>query len=73
WRWVDAFRMNSGVYVGDVQAYHMLDLNLNYAIPSFQGLSFNLTATNLLDNKVQQFIGAAAIGRMVQGRFTYTF
>ncbi|MEY5131160.1 MAG: hypothetical protein RL734_1227 [Bacteroidota bacterium] len=54
WRWVDAFRMNSGVYVGDV-------------------LSFNLTATNLLDHKVQQFIGAAAIGRMVQGRFTYTF
>ena len=73
WRWVDAFRMNSGVYVGDVQAFHMLDLNLNYAIPSVQGLSFNLTATNLLDHRVQQFIGAAAIGRMVQGRFTYTF
>jgi outer membrane receptor for ferrienterochelin and colicins len=73
WRWVDAFRMNSGVYVGDVQAFHMLDLNVNYAIPSVQGLSFNLTATNLLDHKVQQFIGAAAIGRMVQGRFTYTF
>jgi iron complex outermembrane receptor protein len=73
WRWVDAFRMNSGVYVGDVQAFHMLDLNLNYTIPSVQGLSFNLTATNLLDHRVQQFIGAAAIGRMVQGRFTYTF
>jgi iron complex outermembrane receptor protein len=73
WRWVDAFRMNSGVYVGDVQAFHMLDLNVNYVIPSVQGLSFNLTATNLLDHKVQQFIGAAAIGRMVQGRFTYTF
>ena len=73
WRWVDAFRMNSGVYVGDVQAYHMLDLNLNYAIQAVKGLSFNLTATNLLDHKVQQFIGAAAIGRMVQGRFSYTF
>lgn len=73
WRWVDAFRMNSGVYVGDVQAYHMLDLNLNYAIPSVQGLSLNLTATNILDHRVQQFIGAAAIGRMVQGRFSYTF
>jgi iron complex outermembrane receptor protein len=73
WRWVDTFRMNSGVYVGDVNAYHMLDLTAQYSIPGVEGLSLNLNATNLLDNKVQQFIGAAAIGRMVQGRLAYTF
>ncbi|MFN6112264.1 MAG: TonB-dependent receptor domain-containing protein [Bacteroidota bacterium] len=73
WRWVDGFRMNSGVYVGDVNAYHMLDLMAQYAIPGVDGLSLNVSATNLLDNQVQQFIGAAAIGRLIQGRLTYTF
>jgi outer membrane receptor for monomeric catechols len=73
WRWVDGFRMNSGVYVGDVNAYHMLDLTAQYAIPGVDGLSLNVSATNLLDHQVQQFIGAAAIGRLIQGRLTYTF
>lgn len=73
WRWVDGFRMNSGVYVGNVNAYHMLDLMAQYAIPGVDGLSLNVSATNLLDNQVQQFIGAAAIGRLIQGRLTYTF
>jgi len=73
WRWVDGFRMNSGVYVGDVNAYHMLDLMAQYVIPGVDGLSLNVSATNLLDHQVQQFIGAAAIGRMIQGRLTFTF
>ncbi|MEN9282095.1 MAG: hypothetical protein RL594_1030 [Bacteroidota bacterium] len=73
WRWVDGFRMNSGVYVGDVNAYHMLDLTAQYVIPGVEGLSLNVSATNLLDHRVQQFVGAAAIGRMVSGRLTYTF
>jgi iron complex outermembrane receptor protein len=73
WRWVDGFYMNSGVYVGDVNAYHMMDLTAQYIIPGVDGLSFNLSATNLLDNKVEQFIGASMVGRLVQGRFTYSF
>lgn len=73
WRWVDAFRMNSGVYVGDVNAYNLVDLNVNYAIPGVDGMNLNVSATNILDHRVQQFIGAAAIGRMIQGRVTYTF
>ena len=73
WRWVDGFRMNSGVYVGDVNAYNMLDLMAQYVIPGVEGLSLNVSATNLLDHQVQQFIGAAAIGRMIQGRLTFTF
>lgn len=28
---------------------------------------------NLLDNKVEQFIGGSIVGRLVQGRFTYSF
>lgn len=73
WRWVDGFYMNSGVYVGDVNAYHLLDLTAQYVIPGVEGLSFNLSATNLLDNRVEQFIGASTIGRLVQGRLTYNF
>lgn len=73
WRWVDGFFMNSGVYVGDVNAYHLMDLTAQYIIPGVEGLSFNLSATNLLDNKVEQFIGASMVGRLVQGRLTYSF
>jgi outer membrane receptor protein involved in Fe transport len=73
WRWVDGFYMNSGVYVGDVNAYHMMDLTAQYIIPGVDGLSFNLSATNLLDNQVEQFIGASTVGRLVQGRLTYNF
>lgn len=73
WRWVDGFYMNSGVYVGNVNAYHMLDLTAQYSIPFVQGLALNVSATNLLNNQVQQFIGAASIGRMIQGRLTYNF
>lgn len=73
WRWVDAFRMNSGVFIGAVEAYHMVDLTMMYNIPGVEGLRFNLTASNLLDHRVQQFVGAAQIGRLVQTRLTYTF
>ena len=73
WRWVDGFYMNSGVFVGDVNAYHMMDLTAQYVIPGVDGLSFNLSASNILDNKVEQFIGASTVGRLVQGRLTYNF
>jgi outer membrane receptor for ferrienterochelin and colicins len=73
WRWVDAFRMNSGVFVGSVPAYHMVDLTAMYDVPGIEGLRINLAATNLLDHRVQQFVGAAQIGRLVQARVTYTF
>jgi hypothetical protein len=51
----------------------MMDLTAQYVIPGVDGLSFNLSASNILDNKVEQFIGASTVGRLVQGRLTYNF
>ena len=64
WRWSDAFRVINGVYAGTVQAYHMVDLTAQYRIPGVEGLEATLSVTNLLDHRVQQWIGAASIGRL---------
>jgi len=47
-RHVDGFRVNSGVYVGDVPGYSTIDLNIDYRVPFVDGLSATLTMQNLL-------------------------
>lgn len=73
YRWTDGFRMNSGVYVGSVGSYHLVDLNISYEIPSYKGLTATLSALNLLNNKHQEFVGAAEIGRWTTLRVQYNF
>lgn len=73
WRWVDAFAMNSGVYVGTVSAYNLVDMNLRYKLPMVEGLALTVTVTNVLNMPAQQFIGAPTMGRLAQLRVAYTF
>ena len=72
-RRTEGFRMRSGVYVGKVEPYTLVDARIGYAIPSVTGLTFTLSATNILDKKHQEFIGAPAIGRLLLGRLAYAF
>jgi iron complex outermembrane receptor protein len=72
-RWTDGFRMSSGVYVGTLHSYSLVDASVSYAIPRFAGATFTLSAINVLDKKHQEFIGAPAIGRLVMGRVQYSF
>ena len=37
-RYSDSFRQSSGVYVGDVDAYSVLDLNVGYQLPIEQNM-----------------------------------
>jgi iron complex outermembrane receptor protein len=61
-RYVDAFPVASGVYVGDVENYTVFDLNVGYKIPG-TSLSAQLDISNLLDDEYQSFPGTPVIGR----------
>ncbi len=67
------FYANAGVYAGDVEGYAVLDARIQLPIPSLPRTSAEITATNLLDDLHQEFIGAPEIGRLVVASLTYAF
>ncbi len=67
------FPMNSGVYVGDVQGYGVLDANVGYRLPFQPEARVSLTATNVLNNMHREFVGAPEIGRLLLLRLQYDF
>jgi iron complex outermembrane receptor protein len=73
-RAVGGFPMNSGVYIGDVSSYSVLDASIGYHLPVAGGWALvTLSAQNLLDDRTRQFVGAPAIGRLVLTRLQYSF
>jgi iron complex outermembrane receptor protein len=72
-RYSDGFPMNSGVYVGDVEAYTVFDANLSYRLPILSGSTLSVSGMNLFDNLHQEFIGAPFLGRLVMFRLQYDF
>lgn len=74
-RWSDAFPMNSGVYVGPIEDYTVVDLNLAYRLPTSLGENamISLYVQNLLDEEHREFVGAPNIGRMALLRLLWEF
>lgn len=73
-RYVNAFPVNDGVWVGQVPVNAMLDAGFSIGMPGTGGHGlFSLNATNLLDNKRRSYVGVPEIGRMVMSRIQYTF
>ncbi len=72
-RYIDSFPMQSGVYVGEVDAYTVLDLNLNYQLPLKQDLVLRVNASNVLDRPYRSFVGAPEVGRLVFGQVGLRF
>jgi iron complex outermembrane receptor protein len=73
-RYVDSFAMNSGVYIGDIDSYGLVDASVGYHIPMTRGSALlTLSAQNLFDDRTQQFVGAPAMGRLIMTRIRYTF
>ncbi len=67
-RYRDGFPMQSGIYVGNVDAHTVLDLNITYQLPLSKdrfSTSLNLNASNLLNQEYQSLIGAPWIGRLI--------
>ena len=72
-RYVGAFRQESGVFVGDVDAYSLLDLNASCLLPFGNNLRLGVDVSNALDTKHRAFIGAPEIGRLVFGQLGVAF
>ncbi len=72
-RYVEGFPQDSGVYLGEVQTYSVLDFNFGYDLPFSTGSRFSLNVNNLLDKEHKEFIGAPLLGRLIMARLTQTF
>lgn len=72
-RWVDGFPVNSGVFIGDVESFGLLDINSGIDLGKATGVRLTMTIQNLLDNEHREFIGAPEIGRVALLRLGYSF
>jgi iron complex outermembrane receptor protein len=72
-RFVDAFPVNSGVYVGDVRSYTLIDAMLAYDLPFSPGLRLSVSAQNILNHEHREFVGVPEIGALLITRLSYTF
>ncbi|RZS99378.1 TonB-dependent receptor [Aquimarina brevivitae] len=61
WRWSDNFFWEASFGDGEVPAYHVVDAQLNYTIPSLKS-TFKLGATNLLQDEYFTAFGTGFIG-----------
>ena len=73
WRYSDGFRMQSGVFAGTVDAYHVLDVTAGYQLPFQPKARLELTMYNALNNLHREFVGAPALGRLALVRMRYDF
>jgi iron complex outermembrane receptor protein len=67
------FPMNSGVFVGQVDSYAVLDANVAYRVPNLPGFTASLQVNNLLDAKHREFVGAPEMGVIALLKLQYEF
>jgi iron complex outermembrane receptor protein len=65
------FPMNSGVYVGEVDGYNLVDVNASYQVPWVPGVTASLTVNNVLDEKHREAVGAPELGRLAMVQLIY--
>ena len=68
YRFIDGFRMKSGVYEGTIDPYGLIDLGLRIPLPVYARPELQLSVRNLLDHEHVEFVGGASIGRMMSAR-----
>ncbi|HXH18679.1 MAG TPA: TonB-dependent receptor [Chitinophagales bacterium] len=73
WRWQQSFHANSGVYVGYVDAYNVLDLNLTCKLWFSKNTELTLSIQNLIGGNYRPFPGAPEIGRLTMLRLAHEF
>jgi iron complex outermembrane receptor protein len=71
-RFVDSFPVETGVFIGEVKSYAVLDLNANYKLPFGTNTRVNLTIQNLTDNDHFEIVGAPKIGRLILVQLSQT-
>jgi len=72
-RYTNGFPANSGVYVGEVDAFTTFDLTLGYRIPGWRDVMLTLDVQNVLGEEYQSFVGTPFMGRYTLLRLMYEF
>ncbi len=73
-RYSDGFPMISGVFIGEVESYLLVDAGVGYDLSQFlPGLRADVMVYNALNKLHREFAGAPKVGRMTVGRLTYHF
>jgi iron complex outermembrane receptor protein len=72
-RRIITFPANSGVYIGTVPGYTLLDVNVALHPTMLRGAMLSVGVTNLANDNHIEFIGAANIRRMLLTRLQYAF
>ena len=70
-RWIAGFPVNTGVYVGDVKAYSVLDGHLT--VPLSRRLALDVQANNVFGHRHQEFVGAPFLERLIVTRLRAEF
>ena len=61
------FPMNSGVYIGDVESYGVVDLGVGWRLPFQPNARVSLTAGNVLDNKHREYANCTSSCSCLKG------
>ena len=67
----DEFNSNQGFYAGTVQEKNLVDASIGYTLKN--GMTLDLSSTNLFDQQYRAFPNMPIIGRRVNLRATYSF
>ena len=70
-RYTKGFPIISGQYIGEIDAYFILDLGMGYSIPEV-GVRIDMGINNILNSNHREFAGAPRLGRIASIRLTYT-
>ena len=68
-RYSRGFPVYSGLYIGDLDSYWVLDAGIGYEVG--RHVKFDVDVSNVLDNRHREFIGAPRLGRLAVARLTY--
>ena len=71
YRWVDAFQWLSGIYVGPVPSYGVLDLNGSYKLT--EHITAGADVANVLDHDHYEAFGGDLLGRRALFHVTYSW
>jgi iron complex outermembrane receptor protein len=69
----NGFPANSGVYVGEVDSFGVLDAGFGWRLPGFDDVTLQLDVQNVFDNRYQTFVGAPELGRFIIARVRWDY
>jgi len=72
-RWIESYLVGSGVYLGQIDTYVVVDVGLGYRLSWSPEVRLSVEAQNILDNRHQEWIGAPELGRLVMARVQVNF